>query len=543
MKKALLVGTLILILIFGLFKFIPAIKNSEIKDKVIEEASDDIYIKNGEIVDDKDFTKEDDFIKSQKLDSNYNKISDYGKGFTMNYYKDMTIDASISAVKTVMSNNDTTIEVYYDDFKDTQASYEAYKNYSNMFLDNKKDHVKEYESSEKVNGRDTHILQWNREKLKHVDNDKNYYLSAEIKSNKNEKEIYTIFMKSATPFKTEGEGNYMEIIESFRIVDKQATSKLNTRFKLSNRKLSEETQALYEKDFLGDDLVKWGIFQNEAPKKMDFFNQLEDRMEYEFDYLVRYDFFSSPEIAPVSELENAYSQGKTVELTFQTTYDDRSSESGLYNILKGDYDDYFTEYAQNMKKFNHPVLFRLNNEMNGDWCEYSSYHFSKDTEIFKEVWKHIHNIFEQNGADNVLWVWNPHDISFPDFAWNNYLNYYPGDEYVDIVGLTGYNNGNYYPGEVWRDFEEIYDPIYDEYSTVFEKPLMITEFSANSVGGDKIAWINDMFDKMKKYDRIKVAIWWNGIDWDENKKPARIYRLDESEEMLDTFRDRLKEYK
>lgn len=534
---------LVIILGFALFKF--KVGNEEIKDTVIEDSQDDIYIKDGKVVKENDFTKEDDFIKSQKLDGGLRKITDYGKGFTMSYYDDMTIDASLSEVKTVMNNDKMKIEVYYDDFSDDEdVSYEAYRNYSNMFLeDNEDDHKKEFESNEKVNGRQTHILGWSREKLKHIENDKNHYMSVEMESLNKEGEVYSIFMKSAEPFKDEGEGNYMDIVESFRIIEKEATSKLNARYKLADKNLNQETKEFFNKYFLASDKLRWGIFENDAPAELDFLNSLEERMDYDFEFLVRYDFFSSEEVVPVGELENAYAQGKAVELTFQSTYDDTESGGNLYKILDGEYDDYFKEYAEKLKGFKHPVLFRLNNEMNGDWCEYSSYHFSKDTDIFTESWKHIHDIFEENGVDNVLWVWNPHDISFPDFNWNNYLNYYPGDEYVDIVGLTGYNNGTYYPGEVWRDFEEIYDPIYDEYTEIFQQPLMITEFSANSIGGDKIAWINDMFDKMKKYDRIKVAIWWNGIDWDENMEPARIYRLDESEEMLDTFRERFQEYK
>lgn len=57
-----------------------------------------------------------------------------------------------------------------------------------------------------------------------------------------------------------------------------------------------------------------------------------------------------------------------------------------------------------------------------------------------------------------IWVWNPNEKSFPNFCWNYADNYYPGDEYVDIVGLTGYNTGDYYDGEIWRRFDEIYDP-------------------------------------------------------------------------------------
>ena len=72
---------------------------------------------------------------------------------------------------------------------------------------------------------------------------------------------------------------------------------------------------------------------------------------------------------------------------------------------------------------------------------------------------------------------------------------------------------------------------------------MITEFGSSSIGGDKIKWIKDMFNTIDQFDRIKVAIWWNGIDWDSEGNPGRIYRLDETEEMLDVFRTGLSKYK
>jgi beta-mannanase len=105
--------------------------------------------------------------------------------------------------------------------------------------------------------------------------------------------------------------------------------------------------------------------------------------------------------------------------------------------------------------------------------------------------------------------------------------YYPGSAYVDMIGLTGYNTGNYYPGERWRSFKEIYDPLYHGYEPLFSgKPFMITEFGANVYGGDKAAWITDAFKYLPDYPRISLAIWWNGIDMDGQKK-ARIYRLED----------------
>ena len=117
--------------------------------------------------------------------------------------------------------------------------------------------------------------------------------------------------------------------------------------------------------------------------------------------------------------------------------------------------------------------------------------------------------------------------------------YYPGDEYVDVIGLTAYNTGTYYPGETWTEFDELYDGLYAEYMRLYDKPMMITEFASSSVGGNKANWIKNMFNHIGKYKNIKVAIWWDGADWDEHGNVARPYYIDETRDLLDIFREYL----
>ena len=116
--------------------------------------------------------------------------------------------------------------------------------------------------------------------------------------------------------------------------------------------------------------------------------------------------------------------------------------------------------------------------------------------------------------------------------------YYPGDQYVDIVGLTAYNTGTYYyqqVGETWQSFHALYDHLYSEYSTLFSQPLMITEFSCATQGGDKTAWTREMLSSIESYDRIKAAVWWDHVDYDpSNGKIARDYRI---QDVLDVFEE------
>ena len=51
-----------------------------------------------------------------------------------------------------------------------------------------------------------------------------------------------------------------------------------------------------------------------------------------------------------------------------------------------------------------------------------------------------------------------------------------------------------------------------------------------------------MFREMPQYERIKVAIWWSGIDLDPAGRPGRIYLLDENAATTEAFRRGLKNY-
>jgi mannan endo-1,4-beta-mannosidase len=76
------------------------------------------------------------------------------------------------------------------------------------------------------------------------------------------------------------------------------------------------------------------------------------------------------------------------------------------------------------------VLWRPFHEMNGDWFWWDG----KDPETFKKLWRQMFDYFTQTRKlDNLLWVYGPNHG-------RNTAVYYPGDQYVDIVGLDAYTD-------------------------------------------------------------------------------------------------------
>ncbi|WP_051280694.1 glycoside hydrolase family 26 protein [Anaerovorax odorimutans] len=484
---------------------------------------------------------EEQYYAIKEVNQHVNLFTNFIDGYSILIPDDLKVYMDSAGIRTVLKNDNMQIEIYKEDLKEG-VSPETYINYSNKFLENTVDHKKEYEQDLIMAGYNTHVVKWSRNKLSKVENDKNYYASLDMKISN--KVVFTFLFKSEKPFYSENQ--YVDIVSSFykktsagsyeKIADKNI---LNNNIS-ENKNWNKETKEVYEKYFGEKSTLKWGIFEPSAPEDFTNLKNLENRIQYKFPFLVYYKHFNKDnDVSSLRKgLTNAAKENRILELTLQTT----SQEDGnmVYDILNGEYDQFLDLFISEINEAKIPVLMRFCNEMNGDWCMYSSYHTSKDTEIFKQLYKYVYKKFEEKGASKyVIWVWNPNEKSLPDFKWNGEDMYYPGDEYVDVIGLTGYNTGTYYDAEKWRSFDEIYEIPYKKVLENYNKPIMITEFSSSSVGGNKEAWVLDMFDKIKNYDQIKVAIWWSGRDLDSDGSVARPYWIDETEELIDIFRKNL----
>lgn len=473
-------------------------------------------------------------IRVELLPGDKVKVFNYLDGYSLQIPSNMEIDSTRSSVVTEVYNENCTIDIFHEEFP--QISVNEYITYSNAPIKRGTDPVKiiketSYPKEDKL----IHQLWWVREELAGIENDKNYYALVDIEVS--EKEVYTLHFKGNSLQWLEN--NLEDIILSFETLEaKVGTS--NSRPVPKPRKYPLTTDA---QELLNNITAKqkWGIFENSAPDDFTYLRQLERYLDYKFEYLLVYTSMGSK--LPLERLNKAGQDGRYLEYTLQTLLPgEELNNSIMYDLLNGEFDMYLHLVAHSIAEYNKPVLFRLNNEMNGDWCGYSAYYSSRDADLYVASWRYLYEIFREEGADNALWVWNPNDKSFPNFKWNHSMMYYPGDEYVDIIGMTGYNTGNYYPGEYWEEFKEIYDPLYGEYTRLFpSKPFIITEFGANSQGGDKAAWIKDAFRYLPNYPKIGLAVWWNGIDWDQGKK-ARIYRLEENG-ALEAFKEGLQLYK
>ena len=76
-----------------------------------------------------------------------------------------------------------------------------------------------------------------------------------------------------------------------------------------------------------------------------------------------------------------------------------------------------------------PILWRPLHEASGGWFWWGT----EGAEAYKQLYIYMFDYFQQAGVHNLLWVWTS---ELGDDDW------YPGDEYVDIIARDGYPKNN-----------------------------------------------------------------------------------------------------
>jgi hypothetical protein len=191
-------------------------------------------------------------------------------------------------------------------------------------------------------------------------------------------------------------------------------------------------------------------------------------------------------------------------------------------IAAGDLDGYISRAAREAAAYGRPLFVRLAHEMNGDWSPWGVRPGSSPSD-YVAMWRHVVGIFRAAGALNVRWVWSPNVTGAASVA--PFAAYYPGDAWVDEVGLDGYNWGPV-KSSPWLTFAQVFLPSYQALTRLTSKPLLITETASTELGGSKAAWISSIGGALaSNLPRVRALIWFDRAqeaDWPLSSSPASL---------------------
>jgi len=342
--------------------------------------------------------------------------------------------------------------------------------------------------------------------------------------------FYLMVLKSKAPTHSMMD----RLLRSFEPVTVQGTA-VNTVGQYERRipsQWNEATKAYYNK-LVTQDSTDWGFFSysmlestnEDYASRYDQIvserNRLESAMNFTYDIQPTYTHLSYGSSLNPFPLEmaqelaggNGFNGKPVLQYTYQYTMTNNQKLDGptpVFNVLRGDYDAHFRQFARDIKAYGQPVLFRLNNEMNTDWTSYCGLVSLLDPDIFVMGWQHLYDIFEEEGVDNCIWIFNPFTPTYPNCSWGDPLCYMPGADYVQMLGLTDYEMGN---ESNIPSFQTMYTGVYDINKDYFiNLPWIISEFACGAGGEVKMNWSTDVWESTTKgRNQYKQYYWINAM--------------------------------
>jgi hypothetical protein len=196
----------------------------------------------------------------------------------------------------------------------------------------------------------------------------------------------------------------------------------------------------------------------------------------------------------------------------------------LANVAAGKDDAYIRAFADGVRAAGIPIVISFGHEMNGDWFPWGAK--TNDPASFVGAWRRIHDLFGQAGADKVIWMWSPNEIGPASKVALPPL--YPGDSYVDWIGLIGY-----YRDSGRHTFETLFQPSIERIRQFTYLPIVIAETGA-APSAVKAQYVADLLDAVTSRPDVIGFVYLN-----YNKPGDADWRLEADPGALDAFKERI----
>lgn len=171
-----------------------------------------------------------------------------------------------------------------------------------------------------------------------------------------------------------------------------------------------------------------------------------------------------------------------------------------------------------------PVVFRPWHEHTGSWFWWGRNLCSADD--YKALWKRTREAFDKAGVDNVLWAYSPDRVADAE----TYMERYPGDGYVDIMGIDIYHFGGEDGVDTYRRATDTGLSIAAGLAAEHGKIMAFSETGSESLPMERW-WDEVLLPLLRTHHPAYAVVWRNAHD-----KPTHYYGPYPGDHTVESFK-------
>lgn len=293
-----------------------------------------------------------------------------------------------------------------------------------------------------------------------------------------------------------------------------------------------------------------GIFQPENESGLSDLNEItfiENDQDVNFNIISHYVAWGDKDLKnfPFEELEETFEKNAYPMITWEPWVSElakldtiaslKNEKKALKYIAEGHFDEYVISFINLLKTYDKPIFIRFAHEFDNPQYPWSV-KGNNTPEEFKAAWIHLHDLIQSQGANKIILVWNP-------WKPKAVAKYYPGDKYVDWIGVTSLNYSLLNGTEKEESFEDIYAPFHKAFAKFARKPVMLAEFGSLKIKTNQKEWIEDAIKSLqKKYESISALVFFNS-KFDKNIPQNTFYNENYLDWTTSNFNSFIEDYK
>ncbi len=278
-----------------------------------------------------------------------------------------------------------------------------------------------------------------------------------------------------------------------------------------------------------------GISEDATPEHL---NAYEKAVGKKADWVMISNEWGISRLFPQKTVNWIFARGSIpyIRLMIRTTDETAHKETTftLQNILDGKFDRDLRLWGIAAKKNKKMMIVEYGVECNNTCFPWSGINnggaktdgfgdlkLADGPEKFVAAYRYVVTQIRKSGADNIIWVFHVDAYDDPEEDWNKFENYYPGDDWVNWVGLSIYGAQNPDHNDA-EQFSTVMDRVYPRIIKLTKKPIVISEFGTvkNNAKINQAEWADKALKNIlgNRWPGLIGFSWWSS-KWQNDNDP------------------------